>query len=247
MPKPDREPTRAERAAAVRHGQATTERNRRILITLVIVLVLSAVVAGVVLFTGGGSDTRTAPSGDLPPASAQGQALVVGDNEEAKHTVVIYEDFLCPYCRELETSTRDFLHEAAADGRAQVEYRPFQLLDDDYSAEALSAFAAVLQEGTPEQALRFHDILFDRQPYESSPSKPDADTLVGWAKDAGVTDEAVRDAVRTPDPDFIAAANKTAQEAGVTGTPTVTVNGKPLEGSSVSELADNLESMLAQG
>jgi hypothetical protein len=108
--------------------------------------------------------------------------------------VVVYEDFLCPFCRQLETSTRDFLHQDAAKGSVQVEYRPFQLLPDDYSRRALDAWATVLQKGTPAQALRFHDLLYDEQPYEQAAHKPGVAALRALARKAGVTDPKVLDA-----------------------------------------------------
>ncbi|MBV9832379.1 MAG: thioredoxin domain-containing protein, partial [Marmoricola sp.] len=173
--------------------------------------------------------------------------LVVGSNARAKYKVVVYEDFLCPYCRQFETSSRDFLREAAAKGKVQVEYRPFHLLQDDYSTRALSAWAAVLQGGTPQQALKLHNLLYDNQPYESDPNKPDTATLTSWAKQAGVTDQKVLDAIGTPDTAFVGAANAAASKAGVTGTPTVFVNGKELTGSSISAMVDNLERTVTSG
>jgi len=241
----NRELNRAERAKAIQREQAAGERNRRILITLAIVVVLSAVVAAGVVFSSGGSKKPEASSA-LPPATAQGQALVMGDNAKAATKVVVYEDFLCPYCRQFETSTRDFLQAAADKGTVQVEYRPFHLLQDDYSTRALSAWAAVLQQGTPKQALSYHDVLYDKQPYEASPDKPDGAKLAEWAKDSGVTSSSVLDSVKkADDPEFVKAADATATEAGVDGTPTVLVNGKPLEGSSVSDMADNLEKIVS--
>ena len=241
----NRDLNRAERAQAIQREQAAGERNRRILITLAIVVVLSAVIAAVVVFSGGGTK-KPESTAALPPATAQGQALVMGDNAKAATKVVVYEDFLCPYCRQFENSTRDFLQAAADKGTVQVEYRPFHLLQDDYSTRALSAWAAVLQEGTPKQALSYHDLLYDNQPYEASADKPDGDKLADWAKDAGVTSSSVLDSVKkADDPAFVKAADAAAAKAGVDGTPTVYVNGKPLEGSSISDMADNLEKIVS--
>ena len=241
----NRELNRAERARAIQREQAAGERNRRILITVAIVVVLSAVIAAVVVFSGGGSK-KPESTAALPPATAQGQSLVMGGNAKAATKVVVYEDFLCPYCRQFETSTRDFLQAAADKGTVQVEYRPFHLLQDDYSTRALSAWAAVLQRGTPKQALTYHDLLYDKQPYEASTNKPDGDKLASWAKEAGVTSSSVLDAVKkADDPAFVKAADAAATKAGVQGTPTVSVNGKPLEGSSVSDMADNLEKIVS--
>ena len=242
----NRELNRAERAKAIQREQAAGERNRRILITLAILVVLSAVVAAGVVFSSGGGSKKPEASGALPPATAQGQTLVMGDNAKAATKVMVYEDFLCPYCRQFETSTRDFLQAAADKGTVQVEYRPFHLLQDDYSTRALSAWAAVLQEGTPKQALSYHDLLYDKQPYEASPSKPDGDKLAAWAKDSGVTSSSVLDSVKkADDPAFVKAADAAATKAGVDGTPTVLVDGKALEGSSVSDMADNLEKIVS--
>jgi protein-disulfide isomerase len=245
MSSKNRELNRAERANAIQREQAAGERNRRILITVAIVVVLSAIVAAGVVFSSGGAKKPESTSA-LPPASAQGQALVMGDNAKAATKVVVYEDFLCPYCRQFETSSRDFLQAAADKGSVQVQYRPFHLLQDDYSTQALSAWATVLQTGTPKQALRFHDLLYDNQPYESSANKPDGDKLADWAKEAGVTSSSVLDSVRkADDPAFVKAADAAATKAGVDGTPTVYVNGKPLQGSSVSDMADKLEKIVA--
>ena len=246
MSKKSRETSRTERAAAVRREQASRERNRKVAVVAAVVVLLVVVVGAGVLFGRGGGDSSAAATGPLPPASASGQALVVGDNASAKVKVVVYEDFLCPYCRQFESATRTSLHKAADAGTVQVEYRPFHLLQDDYSTQALAAWSAVLQDGTPKQALRLHDLLYAEQPYEQSSDKPGPSDFVTWAKQAGVTDSAVLAAVeKASDPAFVDAADVAATKAGVTGTPTVFVNGQELKGTSVSDTADRLEKMIA--
>ena len=247
MSKKSRESSRTERAAAVRREQASRERNRKVGVIAAVVVLLAVIVGAGVFFGRGSGGSTAAATGPLPPASASGQALVVGDNASAKVKVVVYEDFLCPYCRQFESATRSALHEAADAGTAQVEYRPFHLLQDDYSTQALAAWSAVLQDGTPKQALRLHDLLYDNQPYEQSSSKPGPSDFVKWAKQAGVTDSSVLAAVeKASDPTFVAAADAAATKAGVSGTPTVFVNGKELQGTSVSDTADRLEKMISQ-
>jgi protein-disulfide isomerase len=241
MSKKERETNRAARAAAIQQAQARRERNRRLLISGIIVAVLAAVVAtGVLLTSGNSSDSG---GGADVPAAAEGQALVLGEETDAPK-VVVWEDFLCPYCREFEEASRDLLHEKAASGDVQVEYRPFQLLQDDYSQRSLSAWAAVLEGGTPAQALDFHDLLFENQPYEAADDKPDTDELVDLAREAGVEDDAVLEAAAQEQTEFVEAANQAARDAGITGTPTVTVDGEKLEGDSIADMVDNLEAML---
>ncbi len=244
MSKKQREVNRAERAAAVRKEQMAKERNRRILITLAVLVVLSAVVAAGVIFSSGGKD-EPPPSGSVA-MKADSPALVMGP-DGAAHKVVVYEDFLCPYCREFENASRSFLHDYARKGTVQVEYRPFHLLPDPYSTRALAAWGAVLENGTPEQAYRFHNALYDNQPYENAPNKPSVDDLVSMAKDAGVKDESVLTAMAETNQSLVDQADQNAKDAGVKGTPTVFVDGKELQGGSISEMADNLERILAQG
>ena len=219
------------------------ERNRRLAITTGILVLLALVIATGVWVTAG-SSTPDPAAAQTPPARVGDHSLVVGD-ADAPVKVVVFEDFLCPFCRQLETSTRDFLHQDAAKGNVQVEYRPFQLLPDDYSRRALDAWAAVLQRGTPAQALRFHDLLYDEQPYEQAAHKPGLAALRALARKAGVTDPTVLDALGSPEATFFAASQGSAERAGVRGTPTVLVDGEPLGGSSIQDLADRLEKVAA--
>ncbi len=239
---PTDRPGRTARASDVRREAAGRER-RRLLLAVAAVVAVLAVVAGVVVSSGQGEETP--PPSDVP-ARADGSALVLGP-DDAAHTVVVHEDFLCPYCRELENGSRDFLRADAAAGTVRVEYRPFQLLQDDYSERALNAWGLVLTDGTPEQAAAFHDRLFDEQPDESSASKPDDARLADVAAEAGVEDRALLDRIERGEVDqaFLDEANDAAREAGVTGTPTVLLDGKPLEGSSIGAVVDSLERTLA--
>ncbi len=244
MSKQNREQNRAERAAAVRAEQARNERNRRFGIVGVVVVVIGAIVAAGVWL--GGGDKKSEADGDLPALRAESPALVMGD-DAAPVKVVIFEDFLCPYCRELEMSTRDFLRENADKGKVQVEYRPFNLLTSfPYSAMALSAWGGVLNNDTPEAAYRLHNALFDNQPYEQASNEVDEDELLGWVKDADADVDAARDAIETKDTAFFEAAQQAAMDKKITGTPSVFVNGEELKGASITDLAQKLEAAITE-
>ncbi len=245
MSKQNREQSRTERAAAVRAGQARQERNRRFGIVGVVVVVIGAIVAAG-LWLGSGDANKSGADGALPPLRADSPALVMGDDDAAVK-VVIFEDFLCPYCRELEMSTRDFLRENAAKGKVQVEYRPFNLLTSfPYSAMALSAWGGVLNNDTPAAAYQLHNALFDNQPYEQASKGVDEDELLGWVKDAGADVAAARDAIATKDTVFFEAAQQAAMDAEISGTPSVFVNGQPLEGRNITDLAQKLEAAITE-
>jgi protein-disulfide isomerase len=159
--------------------------------------------------------------------------------------VVIYEDFLCPYCGELERATHTDLAGLADDGKVYVEYRPFDLLRTDYSMAAASAFKVVLDAAGPDVAKKFHDELYADQPDEGGPY-PDADGLVEKAVAAGAAEGEVRDGIENVSQRaWVDRASAAAEKAGVRGTPTVLVDGKVYnDGSTVADLAKNLVASL---
>lgn len=245
MSKQGREQNRTERAAAIRAEQQRKESAKKVGLVVGILVVLGAIIAAGVIYGGGsGSSEKNPRAGDVP-ARAGDHSLIIG-SADAPTKVVVYEDFQCPFCRQFEMSSRDFLHEYAAKGRVQVEYRPFNLLSTlPYSSRALDAFIAVLEKGTPQQALELHDTLFDNQPYEQSSGSVSEDDIRGWVEDTGAGDD-VLSAIDEDHQDWYDAAMKAVQEAGVQGTPTVFVNGKKLEGASVGDMATRLEQLIAQ-
>jgi protein-disulfide isomerase len=234
---------RAQKAAEMRAAQEKQERRRRLLMIFGIggamLLLVAAIITYSVLQQKENEENLEAAAGR---PSEYGVAI---GEEDAPHTVVIYEDFLCPFCGELEQATKDDLSSLAADGKVRVEYRPFNLLSPrfgDYSIRATNAFAVVLDASGPEVAKTFHDLLFENQPPESDPDSVTDDELVEMAVEAGATEADVRDGIENlAQQAWVEEATAEAQEAGVSGTPTILLDGDLFEdGQSVDELADNL-------
>jgi len=215
----------------------TPERNRRLLIVLGALGAVSAVIAALVIFSSGASTTR--PEDPRPQVRATDDALVMGQ-PGAPTKVVVYEDFGNPGSREFEMASRDFLRIEAAQGRTLVEYHPVTLLDDDFSAGALVAWGHVLQDGRASQALALHDLLFDQQPAADDATRQ----FIALARQAGVKDGDVLDAMGAPDQSWLASTRKAADAAGVNTTPTVLVGGKRLTAASPTALADRIQQMI---
>ena len=230
---------RATKAAAIRLEHDRAERKRKLGLMAGVIATIAVIVAVMVWATQKNSGSVELPKVET---SVGDHSLKMGP-DSAPVKVVVYEDFLCPFCREFEESTRDFLLAGAQDGKVQVEFRPFRLLQDEYSLNALNAFAAVLASDT-QKALAFHDYAFDEQPYEAAPNKPTISDLRGWANKIGV-DKSVTAKFDTVDQAWVDAANKAAADAKITGTPTILVDGKKLEGATIAEMADNLEKLIA--
>ena len=196
--------------------------------------VLVLVIGGYLLISNLGSDKPT-----TPPAGATGDyGLVIGDAGAPKE-VVVYEDFLCPFCGQLEKTVRDRLDAAVEAGDVSVEYRPLPFLEgiSDYSPESANAFAVVLDESGPEVAKKFHDLLFDNQPSEEGPFPSKAD-LVDLAVEAGATEADVRPGIEDMAFEgWVDAAGEAASKAGVNSTPTVLIDGEKATGQTIDQIA----------
>lgn len=234
----ERRQARTAKAAAELEALRKKRARKSILTVAAVVVAIAVVIGGLVWF----SLSRSDDSKISADASSSTHGLVVGP-DDAPHKVVIYEDFLCPYCGDFEAATRDDLTKLAADGKVQIDYRPFVLLSQagPYSELATSAFAVVQEEAGDDVAKEFHDLLFENQPSESGPF-PKADELVDLAVDAGADEAAVKDRIESLDGKAWAeAATKAAEDDGVQGTPTVLLDGKQFqEGNTVEEYAAKL-------
>ncbi|GAA5123693.1 hypothetical protein GCM10023339_44000 [Alloalcanivorax gelatiniphagus] len=233
--KRDARRARTERARAQAEERRKAAKRKEQLVRFgVIGAVLVLLVGGYFLVTNLGSDKP-----DTPPEGASSDfGLVVGEADAPK-SIVIYEDFLCPFCGQLEQTVGDQLDEQVEAGDITVEYRPLPFLEriSDYSPEAANAFAVVMEESGPEVAKAYHDLLFDNQPPESGPF-PDADQLVEWAVEAGAEEDAVRPGIEDMAFEgWVEAAGEAASDAGVNSTPTVLVDGEQVEGDTLQDIA----------
>ena len=194
---------------------------------------LVLVVGGFLLVRSLGSDKP-----DTAPAGASGSYGLRLGEEDAPKSIVIYEDFLCPFCGQLEQAAGDRLDAAVEAGEMSVEYRPLPFLEriDDYSPESANAFAVVLDASGPEVAKEFHDLLFAEQPSEEGPF-PDEDDLVDLAVEAGAEESEVRPGIEDMAFEgWVEAAGEAASKAGVNSTPTVLVDGEQVEFKTLDEV-----------
>ena len=241
MSKKNRTNDRASRAAAALAEQQREERRRRNLMVGGVVGVILVIVLGG-YFVSRSLDTTT--DVDAPAAGSE-FGLTIGP-DDAPNKVIIYEDFLCPFCGELEAATRDDLAQLAADGKVQVEYRPFDLLgggdESSYSVRSAGAFSIVLDKSGATVAKKFHDLLFENQPDERASSFPKSSELADLAVEAGAEESQVRDPIEADEGNaWVVKATKAAGDAGVRSTPTVLLNGEVFqEGTTIDDIAENL-------
>ncbi|MGY1762362.1 DsbA family protein [Geodermatophilus sp. SYSU D00779] len=229
----------AEKRAAEERARAQERRRRQAVVGGVVAAVV-VVVAVVVVIAVQSARTSTSPDAAVPANTTDGGTAFAVGPADAPVTVDVYEDFLCPACRQFEAAAGATLAELTAAGTAQVRYHPVAILDrastDDYSTRALNAAAAVADAAGTEAFLDFHDALFAEQPAEGGPGLTDA-RLVELAAEAGATGPDVEEAITgLAYADWTREVTDAASRAGVSGTPTVLVDGAPLQDRSAEGL-----------
>ncbi len=173
--------------------------------------------------------TVDAASVGEPPQTAPAEVVAPGAEAEAGKPVkvVLYVDFICPVCKNFEAQYNEQLTSLRNEGKISVEYRALGFLDNrsstNYSSRAANAAACVVNE-SPEKYAEFVDSLFANQPAEGSAGISDND-LKKMATDIGAKpiDTCVDEKTYRP---FVKFTTKEAAAIGVTGTPTVFVDGQ---------------------
>ncbi|MCZ2404785.1 thioredoxin domain-containing protein [Paenarthrobacter sp. Z7-10] len=146
--------------------------------------------------------------------------------------IVAYVDFICPICKNFEDQNGDALAKWRDSGKATVEYRDLGFLDrsstTNYSSRAANAAACVVNS-SPEKYGDYFTKLFSVQPPENSAGLKN-DELKQFATDVGAKDisTCVDEGTFRP---YVKVISDEAQAYGITGTPSVFVDGKKWDGS----------------
>ena len=194
-------------------------------------------VVGIVFVVNSLRDTTGETPAASPVQATDDFGLVVGQTAAATE-LVIYEDPQCPNCAQLEAEVGEDLAAAVDAGDVRVEYRIVSFLDEastnDYSSRAANALVAAYDIGGPEVFMALHDTLFAEQTPEGGPGHSD-DQLVDFAVEAGAEESAIRPLIEDGAyVQWIENATDAMSRNGVSGTPTVLVDGEiaenPLEG-----------------
>lgn len=237
MSKQARNKARAVRTAKALADERGQRRNRWLAGVggLVIVGLLVAIVISVVNAAGkDDAPGSAAPTGEVvaPAGATAGGALAVG-NAAAPVKLEVYLDYMCPFCGRFEQANSDEIERLVGDGTVSLELHPLSFLDrmsqgSKYSTRAANAVATVADRA-PEKLLAFNKALFAQQPAEGSEGLSD-DEIARVARDAGVPPEVVDDFTdRTFEP-WITKSTTASFDSGITGTPTVKIDGKVFEG-----------------
>jgi protein-disulfide isomerase/uncharacterized membrane protein YphA (DoxX/SURF4 family) len=205
--------------------------------TVAVVVLVSLIAIGV---QGG----RAKITGVVDSTNATAAKGVTVGNTKAPVIVDLYEDLQCPICNNLEQSglTKDIDAKIAAT-TIKVNYHVESFLDaasngNKYSSRAANA-SYCASDVSADAFRKFHNIVYGKdssgqnnQPAESSGGRPDS-TLIEWGKQAGITNATFSTCVTSDQhAALVAAVTDQASKNGVTGTPSIFVDGKQVGGGS---------------
>lgn len=211
------------------------DRRRNILIQIAVAAVLIGLVVAIGISVVAKKSANDASSAPQPTAVSENGSIRIGP-ADARVVVEAVEDFQCPACKQFEAQSGTTLSEIANSTESvAVDYRPIAILDrmssTEYSSRAANAAycVAATDSAVFEQ---WHTTMFAQQPPEGGSGLTDQQ-LVEIAKSAGASSNDVADCITGGRYRETVSANTNSMlDEGISGTPTVKVNG-----SAVSDLS----------
>jgi protein-disulfide isomerase len=214
-----------ERARLAAEQAAARKRDQRILIAVIVGFVLVVVAGGI-----GFQAWRTNRSPSAAPSTAvsaspatisNGQPIVLGSSQ-APATITLYEDFHCPHCAEFEEQFGPVIQQAQESGAARVELYPLTFIDEG-SVAAANAMACAAEAGFGHN---YYLGLFANHTLQWSDEQLiDLAAKVGGSPSAAFTTCVTSKAHAG----WVSSITAVAQQNGVTATPTMFINGEPVD------------------
>jgi protein-disulfide isomerase len=146
--------------------------------------------------------------------------------DDAPVTLIVFSDFLCPYCRQLTGILEEVVGEFGDNVRIVYKYLPLPTHTRSIPA-ARAAFCA----GEQGRFWDFHDRLY------TSPGEPSPKALWDHARALGLDLSESETCTSSERSDArVKADMKEARMAGISGTPTLLINGKVFRGKKTPEV-----------
>jgi protein-disulfide isomerase len=226
-----------ERVAAEKVARLRAERRRK-------QMTLGGAVVAVVAVAGGIGIAVSAAKHNSSPYLAPAAAVVDPQAKSSKATgiqvgsadapvkMVVFEDFRCPVCKEIEGAVEPMYKQYVEAGKLQVIYHPARLIDGNNggsgSLNGANAAACAQDDG---QFMALHDVLYGNQPDEKTDGYGNAATVLSLANKipALASNPGFQECVNKGNHNGWVQANAdNFNKLGLPGTPTVFIDGQQL-------------------
>lgn len=225
---------------AQQHAEAIKKRNRKIVITVISILVALIVIAGIGF--GVWQYRKSQEPAAIPPnATEKADGIVANPGAASADAplVEIWYDYQCPACKNFEDSLGSTIQEMARAGEINLTYHTMTFLDqnlrNDSSAKAANAAFCADEVGKFNE---YHLAVFQNQPQEGM-GYTDEQLRDQFAQMAGITGADLTTFQTCVDEgryaEYAEKTNRAAGQAGVTGTPTARVDGEDLDLQTVTD------------
>ncbi|MEZ4680670.1 MAG: thioredoxin domain-containing protein [Caldilineaceae bacterium] len=202
----------------------------------------SIVMIGLIIFAimlnSGGTTTPIAQP-DVEADWINGMAL---GNPDAPVQVEAFEDFLCPHCREWTETVETTLREQyVKTGKIQLIYQPFPL--EGFAPGSRMAAQAAHCAAEQNYFWPYHDRLFSVQ--SRGQAAYQIEELIGYAKTLGLNEREFTQCMSAmAHTQQIADTVQSGVSRGVTGTPSIFVNGQNVQ-SDLGTITAEIDRLLA--
>lgn len=223
-----------ERVAAQRRAEAQKAKRRRQVVVSSAVVAVLAVIAVVGILIASKKNSHPVTASSTPPNVTSTNGINVGA-ASAPVLVDLYEDFRCPVCETFEKSTGSLVNTLVKQDKIKLQYHLLSFIDDNlgaskggnYSKRTANALACTAADPAKVQAL--HAAFYASQPTEAV-TPPNNAGILTVAATAGLSSPQFASCVTNDTyKNWVLQTQDKADKRGVTGTPTVLVNGKILD------------------
>ncbi|MEH7414436.1 thioredoxin domain-containing protein [Neobacillus drentensis] len=167
--------------------------------------------------------------------------------KKAPVSIIEFGDYKCPNCKNFATNVVPVIEKELVDtGKAKFYFMNDSFINTDSIRSAKFA-ESVFKELGNETFWKFHELLYKKQPTDSKYEKMDVFTeefLTNTLKEVASDQEVAKVVKNFQAKDSDAAWNKDmdyAEKLGVTGTPTIFVNGEMFSGQTIDDLKKMVE------
>ena len=219
------------------------KRNRAVQIGLTAIVVIFAVTLVMYIVLSADEKPTAGQADPIRVTSTSAQLIKKDGTDEPKVVLGLYEDFLCPACRNFEQQFGPTVNKLIDSGAVAADYYMVSILDrqgDGYSTRSGNAAYCVAGDST-EAFRRFHGALYAQQPSETGGAYPTDAQLIETARQAGAAGKVPEciDKGR-----YVDMASGMAAATEINATPTVRVNGEDYQYSTPEALVDKVKEIV---
>ncbi len=180
-------------------------------------------------------------------ALSNGGGIVVypGKAKDNAPTVDLFEDFQCPYCMHLETTSGSEFDKLAKSGDIKLVVHPMTILDQPGKDDSVRAANAAYCADDQGKFADYRRVVFANQPQEGV-GYTDAQ-LKQFGEKAGITGDAKQTFDTCVDQqtyvNYVKNVQTQAEKAGVFSTPTVKIDGKTVSNQTMNSFMQDPSSV----